>query len=120
MQSSKKPTKAQQAWHSWQRDQGCANCFAANPSIHHCVGSTAKHNKVHIGQWFTIPLCYDCHQNNQGIHHGMGRFIPELGQSRKEIEKTLFANTVFDAYHYFNGASIIPIDVYNEIMDYHK
>lgn len=95
MQGGKKPTKAQQAWHDWQREQGCCNCGASNPAIHHCAGSTAKHNKVHIGQVWVIPLCYDCHHGPGGIHGDLSRFRRDWPTtSRKEIEKGLFLLSV--------------------------
>ena len=116
MQGGKKPTKAQQDWQDWQREQGCTSCGTSNPAIHHCVGSTAKHNKVSVGQWFTIPLCYECHQGEQGIHLGMGIFPFD---DRKHNEKLLFKKSNND---YFAQYSIwpIPLDVYHAIMDYHK
>ena len=117
MQGGKSPTKAQQDWQNWQREQGCSNCGADNPAIHHCVGSTAKHNKVHIGQWWTIPLCYECHQGQEGIHHGMQRFN-EHNLTRKEAEKRFFSFLENDYWH--NTSRIIPDDVTMAIMDYHK
>ena len=117
MQGGRRPTKAQQAWQDWQRSQGCCNCGAPNPAIHHAVGSTAKHNKVHIGQWWTLPLCYECHQGDGGIHKSCERLTLQL--SRKEIEKDLFFISVnsygleFDDYP-------MPMGVIDAIMDYHK
>ena len=36
-------------------------CNHPAPSIvHHCEGSTFKHNKVLVGHWFCIPLCLNC------------------------------------------------------------
>ena len=91
MQGGKKPTAKQDRWHEWLRDQGCCNC--GNPAaVHHCLGSTAKHNKVHIGQDFVLPLCHTCHQGDDGIHHSMKAF--GTNESRKEIEKRLFVKMV--------------------------
>ena len=117
MQGGKAPTKDQQNWQNWQREQGCCNCGASNPAIHHCVGSTAKHNKIHIGQWWTIPLCYECHQGPDGIH-GSGLMFPY--ESRKETEKQLFQNMTFDYFHRDYGEPPMPLAVIEAIKDYHK
>lgn len=118
MQGGKRPTKAQQDWQNWQRQQGCANCGAPNPSIHHAVGSTAKHNKVHIGQDFTIPLCdTPCHKVPFGIHGDMSALNTDLG--RKDYEKLIFDSLFIDfcAHHEYEP---MPFEVYDAIMDYHK
>lgn len=117
MQGGKSPTVKQQAWQDWQRARGCCNC-GATASIHHCVGSSAKHDKVHIGQWFTIALCYDCHQGDHGIHHDMKAFTEQVC-SRKALEKHFFS--IDDAgYREEAGDNIVPEDAYNAIMDYHR
>lgn len=122
MQGGKRPTKAQQDWQDWQRLQGCANCGAAKASVHHCVGSTAKHNKVHIGQWFTIPLCYGCHQGDCGIHGNMAQFHEWAGMGRKEIEKGLFLLSVDNYQRHGCPHQEPPMsdEVINAIMDYRR
>ena len=89
--SSKRPTAKQKHWHKWLRNQACCNCGHL-ASIHHCAGSSAKHNKVHIGQDWVIPLCYDCHQGDDGIHKSLKAF--DTDESRKEIEKQLFVKMI--------------------------
>jgi len=116
MQGGKKPTKEQQNWQDWQREQGCCNCETPNPSIHHCVGSTAKHNKIHIGQWWTIPLCYECHQGQHGIHNS-GLRLPY--ETRKEAEKWMLKCLVFQYKDLFNDFPM-PLAVIEAIKDYHK
>lgn len=91
MQSSKKATKAQTDWHNWLRDQGCVICKKP-AEIHHCAGSTAKHNKIHIGHWWCIPLCTEHHRGKFGIH-GANLDLFKLkyrASRRKEIEKGAF------------------------------
>ena len=116
MQGGKSATVKQQAWQNWQRARGCCNC-GQTASIHHCVGTTAKHDKVHIGQWFTIALCYDCHQGDHGIHHDMADFNDVM--SRREIEKHFFKLDVDEYRHQF-GESPMPLEVYDAIIGYHK
>jgi len=123
MQGGKKPTKEQQNWQDWQRDQGCCNCGASNPAIHHCAGSTAKHNKIHIGQWWTIPLCYECHQGDEGIHGNLKRlydFDMPREFNRKDAEKRKFKDCVFDYFHFDYGELPMPLEVIEAIRDYHK
>ncbi len=61
------PTKAQKARWSKIADLGCIIC-SAPPCIHHALtgmGGRKDHDKV-------LPLCYNHHQGEQGIH-SMGR-----------------------------------------------
>lgn len=117
MMGGKRPTKAQQDWQDWQREQCCCNCGAPPPSaIHHMYGSTAKHNKIHVGQWATIPLCYDCHQGLHGIHGDVSRFEQP---TRKEAEKDRFRITCINRE--LQGYSVPMSDeVINAIMDYRR
>jgi len=42
------------------KESDCIVSGHPGPSIvQHCYGETFKHNKVLIGHWFIIPLCYD-------------------------------------------------------------
>lgn len=91
MQGGRAPNAKQKRWHEWLRERGCCNC-GQPAAIHHAVGSTAKHNKVHIGQDWVLNLCYDCHQGLAGIHNSMEAF--RTNESRKEIEKRLFIKMV--------------------------
>ena len=125
MQGGTKPTRAQQSWQDWLRAQGCCNCEASNTAIHHCVGSTAKHNKVHIGQWWTIPLCYECHQGPEGMHNSLDAFRHAWPyQARKEIEKSLFLYSVekYITQHppSLGHSPLMSEEVIDAIMDYHK
>lgn len=124
MIGGKRPTKAQQDWQDWLRSQGCVNCGASNPAIHHCAGSTAKHNKVHIGQWWVIPLCEDrCHQGPGGIHKDLSEFRHAWpNETRKEIEKGLFLLSVEDCKRHGCPEQEPPMsdEVIDAIMDYRR
>lgn len=118
MQGGKAANAKQKVWQEWQRARDCCNC-GAPASIHHAVGSTAKHNKQHIGQFFTLALCYDCHQGDHGIHHDLTAFTEDPDWSRKEIEKHYFSIDVMEYFSEF-GAITMPLEVYKAIMSYHK
>ena len=50
-------------WHKWMRNQPCFVCdrqLFGHGVMHHCMGSTYKHNKVLIGHWFCNFLCTVC------------------------------------------------------------
>lgn len=120
MKSAKNPTAAQKKWWDWLAQQGCY-LGLGEPCIHHCVGSTAKHNKIHIGQDFVIPLSWEAHQGPHGIHADCQIFAGHgLGESRKEIEKTIFSRLVSHYCHQHQDTLPMPADVYAAIMDYHK
>lgn len=120
MQGGKQPNARQKRWHDWLRQQGCY-LGMGEPSIHHCVGSTAKHNKIHIGQDFVIPLSYLAHQGPHGIHGDRALFAGHgLGESRKEIEKSIFSRLVAHYRHQHQGELPMPADVYDAIMRYSR
>ena len=117
---TKRPTARQKRWHGWLRDQGCY--LGLGPAaIHHCVGSTARHNKLHIGQDFVIPLSWEAHQGPGGIHGDLSLFHGHgLGFSRKEIEKTIFRRMVETYKRQHDGEMPMDADVYVAILEYHK
>jgi len=112
MRGGKAPTAEQKRFHDWLSYQGCF-VTSAPACLHHCVGSTAKFNKIHIGQWWVIPLCYEAHQGRHGIHFDLGLFPESYGKKRKEVEKFIFREITTD-----NKDSRIPEDVYKAIMEY--
>ena len=120
MISRKRPTADQQRWQDWLRSQGCAIC-GSPASIHHAVGATGKHDKVEIGQWWTLNLCYDHHQSAGGIHGDLSAFdlydVQRWGETRKEIEKVIFAEY---AAKYEQDGGLIPDDVKAAIGDFHR
>lgn len=109
MKGGKAPTAKQSRWHDWLAEQGCA-CCGAPANIHHCVGSTAKQNKVWIGQWFTIPLCDTHHKVPIGIHGDARSLALDWGfgdMGRKELEKVIFFRHVA---HYRRVKGEYPMD----------
>ena len=76
--------------------------------IHHPVGVTAKHDKVHIGHWWIIPVDEQVHKD---IH--AGRF----GKDRKTLEKSIFEN-ILDALK--DHPDYPPQDAIDAIQAYHR
>ena len=115
--SSKRPNKAEKHWHDWLKQQQCPVNGKPN-ALHHCIGSTAKHKKIHIGQWFCVGISYEAHQGPQGIHSDKSIFPPGWGKKRLEIEKFIFS---MQSLNYENDTGEkIPAEVIDAIMDYHK
>lgn len=103
------PTAAQKRWREAVRELG--SVISGGPAvIHHPVGVTGKHNKVHIGHWWVIPLTDEEHK---ALHAGE-TFVCE---SRKEFEKVAF-ETVLNNERFDDGA--MTPTVYHAIMNYHK
>lgn len=119
MKGGKAPTAAQKRWHQWLAETGCY--LGLGPAcIHHCAGSTAKHDKVEIGQWWVIPLSYEAHQGPGGIHGDRSVFDGQgLGQTRKEIEKAIFGRMVAH-YRRTHGEYPCSADVLQAIGEYHR
>lgn len=114
MQGGKQPTAAQKRWQSAIAQTGCY-VTGGEACIHHCVGSTARHNKVDIGHWFVIPLSYEAHQGKHGIHGDRKLFNPKLGERRLEIEKSIFFEVISDLPDYW-----IDDRVWWAIREYHR
>ena len=117
----KQRTKQEKAWHEWLAQQGCAICGDAC-HVHHAVGSHGSHNKVAVGGFFCVPLCPKHHLAPGGIHGNLAAFdfvdLINLGQTRKEIEKSLF-EIYAELYERKTGEQI-PEDVKQAIKEYHK
>ena len=122
MKRGKAPSARQKRWHDAVAQLPCVSCGATPVHIHHCVGSTTKHNKVHIGQDWVIPLCYDCHQGPGGVHGDMSRIRQMLVPSftRKRFEKWAFDKAISDVYFDISPSDVPPKGVEFAIMDYHK
>ena len=113
MLATSSPTKAQADWRETVRELGSvvSGGFA---EIHHCVGRTGKHNKVDIGHYWLIPLTDDEHRALHLNAEWLLRDISGYVMTRKEFEKWAFQK-VIDQTGY-----VIPADVYEAIMDYHR
>ena len=126
MKRGKAPNARQKRWHDAVAQLPCVSCGATLVHVHHCVGSSAKHNKVHIGQDWVIPLCPDCHQGPGGVHGDMGRVQTFFhgGIGRKEFEKMAFDETVRAVIDWcgitLDSSILPPADTHNAIMGYHK
>ena len=78
------PNACQKRWREEVRQLG--SIISNEPAIiHHCVGTSAKHNKVAIGHEFIIPLTDEEHK---ALHQGDIMILD--GRSRKEFEKNAF------------------------------
>ena len=63
----------------------CGNCHASAPSAAHHITEGNRR----ISHYATIPLCYECHQGNQGIHGDK-----RLWLIMKNSELKVLANTM--------------------------
>ncbi len=75
--------------------------------IHHCVGTTGKHNKIHIGHWWILAVPDHEHKT-----------VHASGKARKPYEKELFQSQM---RMYFSRYSRMPVpdEVLEAIEDYH-
>ena len=75
-QTTRAANAAERKHIAWCKDQNCAVCGRAGPSIcDHVFGATFKHAKTLIGMWCILPLCVECDR------------IKTLGSLRKFTEK---------------------------------
>lgn len=94
-------------FHNFTAERDCITCGNDGPSIvHHCEGSAFKHNKVLIGHFFVIPLCYNCDtiityegkkvfrekfgpQSQLWLKHALNEDLPLISHPPKEIEESI-------------------------------
>lgn len=103
------PNKVQRDWREDVRALGSAISGMTPCEIHHCAGRTAKHNKIHVGHWWILPLTKSEHDE-----------VPTWAHGRKEREKYLF-DWVCRKYR-IRYRRDVPFgdEVYNAIMGYRK
>lgn len=57
--------------------------------LHHVKGGTFKHNKVHIGRWWVLPIMsrfHNVHSNNLwNVTHWPKRYAIEFGKQRDQF-----------------------------------
>ena len=62
------PNKIEKDFQGWLKYRPCCVSGREGVSVHHMYGSAFKHNKILIGHLACIPLHYDFHQGEYGIH----------------------------------------------------
>lgn len=88
--------------------------------LHHVLGRSAKHNKVHIGHWFVIPVPVELHDVGSNhplnVTHRKKAFVSEFGQ-QCGIFQILYS--CMDKWNDFDSHnfSLPDVEVYNAIMD---
>jgi hypothetical protein len=103
------PNKVQRDWREDVRKLGSAISGQMPCEIHHAAGRTAKHNKVHVGHWWIIPLTKAEHD-----------LVPTWVKGRKEREKFLFEQ-ICNKYGRRYGRTLpFGDDVINAIKDWHR
>jgi hypothetical protein len=103
------PNQDEKDFQWWLKNQRCIVSGQDGVSVHHCKGSTFKHNKVLVGHWFCIPLSYDEHQGPNGYHSGSKPWIERNG-----AQSELWARMAFR----YPKQDKIPDDVKAAIIDY--
>ena len=73
---SRGPNKAEKDFQAWLKHQPCCITGLQPVEVHHCVGSTGKHNKQHIGHWFCLPMAEHIHKE---YHAGTKPFKEKYG-----------------------------------------
>lgn len=101
------PTATQKRWREEVRALG--SIISGGPAvIHHCIGVTGRHNKIHLGNWWILPLTDEEHRN---IHRS---------QFRKMSEKNWFVILIQKYTNIYGKPSPVPDDVYEAIREYHR
>jgi hypothetical protein len=106
------PNAEEQRFQAFCKESDCSVCGNPGPSIvHHCEGSTFKHNKVLVGHWFTIPLCETC---DDVITKGSRRAFREKFGPQSHIWNGVMVDYQCEKENFL----IIPLEVHQAIMDW--
>lgn len=117
------PTAAQKVYWDELTSTGCVVAGRNAPAeIDHVFGASAKHRKLHIGQWAVIPLCYELHRGARGRTAKEYLFrddwFPEMEfyEMRRELLRKAHEN-----YEQYHGKRVpIPLDVLEAMYQYRK
>lgn len=110
------PTARQKDFHNQLARLGCMICRGP-ARLHHCVGASARHNKIAIGQWWLIPLCDEHHQHGpEAVHVSPEAFAKTVGvETRKQAEKVLFSEALS-----MLEKNPVPLEVVQAIDSYRR
>lgn len=111
-----RPNKTQSDWLDLVALSGPIVNGTGRIEIHHVVGFTGKHNKVHIGPWWLLPLPADVHALVGSAEFDLKAFGFVLG-GRFDAEKLLFKKLI-DRIP--TSTNFIGNEVFNAILDYRR
>ena len=87
----KNKTKKEKDYHEWLATLPCSACGEWPVTVHHIRSFNG--NNVGVGRradhYLAIPLCYECHQGQDSIHHNKKIF-----EMRNGDEASLLAATI--------------------------
>lgn len=120
------PNAAQKRFWSEITEMGCL-ITGAPAEVDHCVGATAVHDGIHIGQWWVIALCPSVHRQDQ-INRTTNRkqFAERYGsriaadQGGYAVEKEMFHNQCVKYLQYFQKPLPFDWEVMQAIMGYQR
>lgn len=102
MQGGKQKTKAQADFWQRLRELGCmVTGLNGEIEIHHVVGSSFKHNKVPIGNWYVIPLHVTMHRT---------------GMCNVTTHKQAFCDYVIKSRAFDATEDMTPIEVQRQVF----
>lgn len=104
--------KIEKDFQAWLKQRPCCVSGWHGVSVHHMYGSAFMHNKLLIGHLACIPLHYDFHQGEHGIHTiSIPVWTGLHGSQASLFEK--------EAHDYQNETGIeLPYAEYSAILDW--
>lgn len=80
---------------------------------HHVLGRSAKHNKIHIGHWFVIPVPFELHDVSSNhplnVTHRKKSFISEFGKQSDLFIEMIEYMCAIGGYKFPNQDVIVAI-----------
>lgn len=113
--NTRAPNSDEKAFQSWvMNDHGrCIVTGRQDIELHHMYGSTAKNNKLLIGHYAVIPLCYDLHRGVNG-YHTLGS---KAWTSKFDLQCNLFHKLICIYELLGSKYGEFPEDIFSSIMD---
>lgn len=105
---TRQANQSERNFQGWLKEHVCCVSGDNGVEVHHCEGSTFRHNKVLIGHWFCIPLTTEKHKE---YHSGTRAF-----RERHGMQADLWMN-VYQLYKDDTGKKA-PLEVVQAIADW--
>jgi len=105
------PNKDEKEFIKWVKTKPCIECGGGPSIADHLYGSTFRHNKILIGMWAIIPLCYDCDRVKTNGSHNTYR--ETFGRTQAEAWQELIAESL-------EWTNRVPLEVWQAIKDWNR
>jgi len=88
----KSPRVFSPSYIEWIRSLNCIVCDAPNPHPHHIIGHGYGGEAIKADDYLTMPLCFNHHTGDQGVHRGHQSWERKWGCQLRMCVQTLIVS----------------------------